>query len=389
MDIFHYDCNLNIEGFSHMLDDPSQSYKFYWLDAIVTLVGEKKKQILSFDEIFNWMIAGAWFSVTEYHLHLGNKRLGDDVDALEQAVNELAKLVDVSSTASAEDVVAACNEKKDVLVPFKTTLSQNVPYRALSFFLKNDLAENGIEWGQISRIIAYLDLMSKSQSVPYTISKIKSGRYVEYFVNVDDEWATFIRDNYIPIKGWIKSEKANYLQGKNIGVPGIINKLEPDDAGVAHLDNARKLWAAVMNISPITDMYLRTPLNFEDCDIDHFIPRHYIANDELWNLSPMDSSLNRSKNKRLPIWDTYFPEFANRQYLLYRCIGEYPMVKELFRKCYKNNICSLWASEQLYIPGNSEEEFKTILEKNMHPVYDAARLQGFSIWNEVPKTKVV
>lgn len=27
------------------------------------------------------------------------------------------------------------------------------------------------------------------------------------------------------------------------------------------------------------------------------------------------------------------------------------------------------------------DEFKCILDKNMHPVYDSARRQGYDIWN--------
>ena len=31
--------------------------------------------------------------------------------------------------------------------------------------------------------------------------------------------------------------------------------------------------------------------------------------------------------------------------------------------------------------GNSEEKFMNILHKNMQPVYDSARRQGYEIWN--------
>lgn len=31
---------LDIEGFSHMMKDPSYCYKFYWLEAIVQLISE-------------------------------------------------------------------------------------------------------------------------------------------------------------------------------------------------------------------------------------------------------------------------------------------------------------------------------------------------------------
>ena len=31
---------LDIDGFSHMMKDPSYCYKFYWLEAIVQLISE-------------------------------------------------------------------------------------------------------------------------------------------------------------------------------------------------------------------------------------------------------------------------------------------------------------------------------------------------------------
>ena len=41
---------LDIEGFSRMMKDPSYCYKFYWLEAIVQLISEDKKEA-SYDEI--------------------------------------------------------------------------------------------------------------------------------------------------------------------------------------------------------------------------------------------------------------------------------------------------------------------------------------------------
>ena len=60
---------LNIEGFSRMMNDPSYCYKFYWLEAIVKLISEDKKEA-TYDEIINEMIANAWYSVAEFHIHL-------------------------------------------------------------------------------------------------------------------------------------------------------------------------------------------------------------------------------------------------------------------------------------------------------------------------------
>ncbi len=49
---------------------------------------------------------------------------------------------------------------------------------------------------------------------------------------------------------------------------------------------------------------------------DHFVPRSYISNDELWNLTSMRKSLNSSKNNKLPAWDEFFALFDRYQFSL-------------------------------------------------------------------------
>ena len=51
---------LNIEGFSHMMKDPSYCYKFYWLEAIVQLIAEGVKET-TFDAVIDEMICNAWY----------------------------------------------------------------------------------------------------------------------------------------------------------------------------------------------------------------------------------------------------------------------------------------------------------------------------------------
>ena len=56
--------------------------------------------------------------------------------------------------------------------------------------------------------------------------------------------------------------------------------------------------------------------------MDHFIPWSFVMNDELWNLMPMDPSLNGAKSNHLPKWEPFFNLFAEHQYLMYRLIHE-------------------------------------------------------------------
>ena len=64
-----YKRQLDIQGFSQMLKDPSFCYKFYWLEAIVNLISEGITET-TFDAIIDEMIANAWYSVREFHIHL-------------------------------------------------------------------------------------------------------------------------------------------------------------------------------------------------------------------------------------------------------------------------------------------------------------------------------
>lgn len=83
-----------------------------------------------------------------------------------------------------------------------------------------------------------------------------------------------------------------------------------------------------------------------------------------------------------PKWDPFFTGFANNQYMLYEFIHKNDGIYKLFEGCYRDNLHSIWAGQELYRKGNSQEEFYNILQKNMRPVYDSARRQGYEIWNK-------
>ena len=80
-----YTNQLNTDNFARMLKDPSQCYKFYWLEAILTLM-ETTEGDLSFNAVIDEMICAAWYSVVNYHLHLGPTIRGKSENFLEHAI---------------------------------------------------------------------------------------------------------------------------------------------------------------------------------------------------------------------------------------------------------------------------------------------------------------
>ena len=214
-------------------------------------------------------------------------------------------------------------------------------------------------------------------TLPYilgTSSKLKKEVYFQ------QDWIKMIQDHTVNILGWIQYEKVKWLQNNNPEVPGLVYKLTPTEEKVRKLKKVRDLWQDIMEVQEIRDVFTGQPVKKKKYDIDHFIPWSFVMNDELWNLMPMESSLNSSKSNRLPKWNPFFKDFAYNQYILYGMIHENANIHKRFEVCYGDNLHSIWAGQELYRKGNTEEEFYNILEKNMLPVYESARRQGYEIW---------
>ena len=368
---------LDIEGFSHMMKDPSYCYKFYWLEAIVQLIAEGVTET-TFDAVIDEMICNAWYSVREFHIHLSGMQLDGQVrDWLERAVNRLSELSELPANASKVEIKNAIKEHNKDLKVAKEQLTNMVPYRALAGFF--DKAEETADWGSVKRMTAYIERINRDVVLlPYTLgesSKLKKE------IRFHPTWMEMIQDNTVSILGWIQYEKVKWLQNNNPEVPGLIYKLAPLDEKMRKLGHVRKLWNGILDLRSINDVFTNNPIDRAKYDVDHFIPWSFVMNDELWNLMPMNSSLNSVKSNRLPDWNNFFVRFAKNQYIMYEMIHEKAGVRKLYEACYRDNLHSIWANQELYRKGNSEAEFYGILEKNMRPVYDSARRQGYDVWD--------
>ena len=371
-----YKNKLDIEGFSQMMKDPSSSYKFYWLEAIVILMTEGVRQT-TLNDLIDEMIANAWYSVTEFHIHLSGIVSGEVRDGLERAVLKLQKVSGLNSNVSKMEVKDAIKNYDAELMEEKKQLTNMVPSRALAgFFVKSDTAVN---WNSIVQTVAYIQAFdSKYGRLPYVLG---TSPKLKKEVIFNPAWMNMIQDNTVSILGWIQYEKIKWLQNNNPDVPGLVYKLTSLDEKMRKHENVRKLWNSIMSENEICDVFTDNPLNGKSYDIDHFVPWSFVMNDELWNLMPMDSNLNSSKNNKLPPWEPFFERFARNQFLMYERISSSDDMHTLYEKCYKDNLHSIWANQELYIPSNTEEQFYNILEKNMRPVYESARRQGYQMWD--------
>lgn len=308
--------------FTHLLStelmkNPSYCYKFYWLEAIVDLISRGITET-TFDELINEMIANAWYSVREFHIHLSGVQADGLVrDGLERAVLQLAELSNLPANTSRVEIMNAIGEYDAELRQAKEQLTNMVPYRALAGFFSK--SSEKADWGSVRRLTEYIRRINQTVVVlPYTLGESSRLKKEVYF---HPEWIKMIQDNTVSILGWIQYEKVRWLQNNNPEVPGLVYKL-----------------------------------------------------------APMGASVNSSKSNRLPQWDPFFVMFAENQYLMYRLIHERPGLHRRFEACYRDNLHSIWAMRELYREGNSRDRFCGILQENMKPVYDSARRQGYEVW---------
>lgn len=370
---------LDIEGFSRMMKDPSYCYKFYWLEAIVQLISEGKTEA-TYDDIINEMIANAWYSVLEYHVHLsgvfGN---GQTKDNLEKAVTKLHTLCELPNHASKIEIKNQIALHDQALHFEKMELTKNVPIKALSGFANRGEEKISLD-SSAGRMMEYYNRINQTfTKLPYVFGN-ENGLKRKLTFNAD--WVQMIQDNMVAILGWIQYEKVKWLQNNNPEIPGLVYKLSPNEEKARKLEHVRNLWEGILDLETVIDVFKDEPIKKGMYDVDHFIPWSFVMNDELWNLMPMDSSLNSSKSNKLPKWDPFFKRFARNQFAMYELIYDdaKPQIRKLYEACYRDNLHSIWANRELYIKGNSQAEFYNILDKNMRPVYDSAKRQGYEVW---------
>ena len=361
---------LNIAKLSHLFDDTSASYKFFWFQAILNALDKRNCTInisasnsLSFEDIINEMICTAYYMVTEYHLRLGHRDNLENIIALLHSYDDSLK-----PNSKPQEILAALNNfsNDEEVRRLKNILTLNVPYRLQAPFLQVDYRAKN------SNLIRNINLHEG------LIYKFGAFDGLNTKICLDDAWADYLTQHREILSGWLKYNLINYLERRNPGVPGIINKLNPPEK--RDLKKVTDFWKTVMKYTPIYEIYDLALVDEKNLSIDHFVPWSYVSHDELWNLSPTTKSINSSKSNNLPEWNNYFGRLCEVEYQAYELSKQRIEVKQAFDKCADDHINDENVRRLLYKDGLSQGEFACALENIMRPVYDSCVRAGFTIF---------
>lgn len=388
MELPLYSNKLNVKKFENLLSNNDQGYKFFWLETIMKLI-PNGNDLFTFEDVINEMIVGAWKTVTHYHLRLGHTVNGNAENFLEHAIRLLygnAKTELKNKVPSRDRLLYLIGKYNDVLEADKIHLTDYVPYRLIKPFMDKE-GKAYIDSKNYGRFIAYLNAFTKIDN-EFFYDIVEADSSLKRRIHINEEWREFMMQNYAVIMGWIRYNKAIFIQDRNPGVPGVMYKIAPEmEAKHKSLKAARELWIATVQLTgrPLHEIYTGRELDINSFDLDHFVPRSYVSNDELWNLTPASKPTNTSKNNRLPD-RRFLRSFVEYNYYLYGLLFDNSnndvalQLMKLFNKCENQHLNAAWATEKLYIPGNSKEQFENILEENLGMVYDSAKLQEYEMW---------
>lgn len=356
--------SLEVQYLSRLFANTSECYKFFWFQAIVTKVLEGK-DIISYEELIDEMIADAWYMVTEYHLNLGPK---DTLEVLVHYIQGITQMKPSEKKKIILDYLKICTDRE--VNKRKQTLTKNVPYRLQAPFMESI---RGKEWNVSEN--ALIAKINQKERLMYYFSELNG---MHTTIHIQPEWYAYIHKNQEIIKGWLQYNMILYLQKRNPSVPGIADKLYPPQE--RKLEKVKKYWKLLLKLHPIQEIYSHEMLTDQNISIDHFVPWSYVAHDEFWNLHPTTRGINSRKSNNLPDWEIYFPELARLEYLSYQLLWKYDAVHSEFEKCAREHLNNDEIRRRIYRAGLSYAEFSGALEDVIQPVYQSAKNCGFQNW---------
>ena len=291
---------LDIARLTTVFADTTNSYKFYWLLAILDELGASADNRLSLRSLSLRMVAGVWYPLDYFKLSFGKQ------DGFRPIADFVSQRLAVDNRPSAPSLFA---QLQQALAPAALAqlyrrvdgLLNWVPYRFIRPFFAAEtraMPDQKVN-AEVTRLAA------QNTHAPY--------RFLPDAIEVHPVWAEYLRQHRGVLRGFTYWHLVRFLQKHNPNVIGLSEKLEKPAVRV--LNAAGKFWKEYVAATPgLTCIYSDRPLTLADLSLDHFLPWSYVAHDQLWNIIPTPKAVNSAKNDWLPSLDLYFERYAQLQF---------------------------------------------------------------------------
>ena len=350
------DRNLDVSVFGRLFHNTTNSYKYFWFLAVLDLLKGREGGKLDFEEIFHNMVLRSWYPVVTYRLSFGKQdRLEPLIREIEVAYCQEFKIPDYRIEKYIEQELPKNRDYLDRITRF----NRYVPDRFLSPFV--DL--RGVKDGQKNSLIEEAVARDFLGDNPPFYRITRTG------IELHPLWLRYFKEHLPILEGFTRWHLSKYLQKRNPGVPGIIEKL--DKPRIRNLVNATKFWKMALRGMEPRCIYSGREIREETLSIDHFLPWSFVAHDLIWNTIPTPRDVNSSKSDNLPDLGIYLPRLVDTHYEAVRVVAD-------SRDELLDDHVQLTRTESVHeLTQLGRDEFGEHMEQTIRPQYSIARRLGF------------
>ena len=349
--------------FGRVLDQITNSYKFFWLHALLSAVENGTELDLKVSKLVDDMVMAAWHPVALFRLSLGHQ------DRLQDSVSQLVSTTGLrpSAPATTKGLRIIRSALAETNPAGKLELERYVPFRFIAPWFETEL--RGRPDSEKDRRIQELaaQRFGGPNSAPYCfVNGVTQIRF-------DPGWHAWMRENLAILRAFADQGLIQFLQARNPSVPGIPAKLRAPFQ--RDLKRGRQFWkTAFPTLSTegpnheVRDIYTGAEVG-PNFSLDHFLPWNFVAHDLLWNLVPVNPLTNSSKSDAVPDLDRYVPELAKLHHAALQSLREQPRLLSDHVEFMKLDTSSLLGLTVVALTERFATEF--------HPSAERAGLQGF------------
>ena len=293
--------DINIGALAGSFGSVTNSYKFYWMLALLDAVQEQHQRTISLQWLLCRMVAHVWHPVHYFRLQFGKS----------DKFSECAELVKLESglaiDASVFDVTEICMKlpKGSAARRVLEERGRFVPYRFIRPFFETEI--QGLKDHEVNGRIT--DLASQH----FNSDRPPMYRFVGRDIELAEAWFLYISEHLEVLRGFCYWHLVLYLQAKNPNVGNLASKLTPPVE--RDLSQAKKFWQLALKAGEAQKcIYSGFAVPASGFSLDHFLPWSFVAHDALWNICPTLPEVNSAKGDRLPSLDGHLSAFLATQF---------------------------------------------------------------------------
>lgn len=267
---------------SHCFDNTTQSYKYYWLMALIQQVAVNQELDFPAIDLTVLMTSMAWFPLRKQRIDLGIS------DGFSKVLDEMNNHLSLKPESTMEDVMLSMHEvmaqpsSRPAITRLLKNLLNNVPYCFLN------------PWTHLSGPQCMAAAQSADKGIfancPYTLSFRGYGRDRVLWVHVHEEWARYICRHASALYDYALTALCGYAQRKNSHLLAAQYKL---DWRIDNSVHQRQLFfwnKAIIGTSrqgnPLKCLFTLQDLQPLNYRIEHFLPATYRESQCVWSTFP-------------------------------------------------------------------------------------------------------